>query len=118
MVKQEIYGVGKKDTIKPKRGQKDKTVMVKIMCPVVTSYDPERWVMHWEAVVNWKEGGITKSAYVAPMLGSLVMDITRRVKAVLREKEGKIQEVDIIFKMPSGKDHQMTVTYSAAMRAI
>lgn len=114
MVKQGIYGVGKRDTIKPKRGEKAKTVMVKIHCTIDQGNGGETLDMYWDAVVNWKEGGMIKERYYSGMLGTLVMNITSQVKQVLIEKEGKIQEVDIIFKMPSGKDHQMTLTYKKA----
>ena len=119
MVKQEIYGVGKKDTIKPKRGQKAKTVMVKITCDMTPDFGPRTFSagMIWEAIMNWKQGGIKREHYTSHKLGGLVLTTVERVKQVLREKEGKIQDVDIIFKMPSGKDHKMTTTYKAAMRS-
>lgn len=115
MVKQEIYGVGKKDTIKPRRGYKSKTVIVNVMC----SIEPEGGDAStlWGAVMNWKEGKIKHKHYVSSMLSELVILVVGRVKERLREMDGVVQKVDVIFNMPSGKDHRMTVTYLGAMRS-
>ena len=109
----------KNKTIRAKRGEKDKTALVKISCAIDPG-DPhagggEATQIGWGGLLTWTQGlgHYHKKHYYAEKLTDIVGDVSKDIRAVLREKKGEIPAVDVIFKMPTQTDTRLTIYYES-----
>lgn len=104
-------------TIKPRRGQRANTVIVKVMCSYDYTIQEAPEVIGWSAVMDWKAGDI-KSKHI---MGGNLFDITKETQKIIKETlidmMGRVQEVDVIYKLPL-KDIKFIVTFKDAMRSL
>ena len=108
-----LIRVDKKDIIKPPFGKKSDTALCNVR------YDMEPNITDsgsWTGVLNWKNGGLRSLVFYAENLENIVKQVNGTIRTVLVSKKGEIDSVDIIYKMPSLKDHQMTLKYEEAIK--
>lgn len=98
-----------RNTIKVRRAQRDNTVVVKVM------YDINE--VSWSAIVNWGQANIKDIHIFGTDLLEIVKQVKQLVKDGLIDLMGRVQEVDVILRMPL-KDLKITVTFKEAMKAI
>jgi len=101
----------KNATIKPKKGQMASTVVAKVM------YDFDTDTGFWKALVTWKQASIKEVNLFASDLLEIVKQVKRLVCDGLIDLMGRVQEVDVIFKLPM-IDHKITVTFKEAMKTV
>lgn len=105
----EVIKKAKSDTIKARKGKKASTVVAKIMFN-----DDEDGDTCWDVLVTWKQAKIQ-----VHMFASNLLDLVKRVKTLvydgLIDLMGRVQEVDVILKMPV-KDHKFTVTFKEVLK--
>jgi len=107
----QVIKKAKSDIIKAPKGKKASTVVAKIMFN-----DDEDGDTCWDAVVTWKQ------AKIKVMISKHnLLDLVKRVKRIvydgLIDLMGRVQEVDVILKMPV-KDHKFTVTFKEALKTV
>lgn len=108
-----ILAKTKTNTIKVKKGQRDSTVIAKIFRDLDEGTDASGW----SALVTWSQGNIKDAKIWGADLLEIVKEVKRLVNEGLIELMGRVQEVDVILKMPL-KDHKITVTFKEAMRYV
>jgi len=109
----DVIKKAKSDIIKAPKGKKGSTVVAKIIFKGID--EPSGW--SWEALVTWKQARIQN----VPIFANELLDIVKLVKRIvydgLIDLMGRVQEVDVILKMPV-KDHKFTVTFKEALKTV
>lgn len=103
----------RKEILRPPRGETGKTAVVKIIFAVDPGFKKSDFAASWSGVLIWKEGlGYRKrKVFFSEKLSDVVGDVSKFIRLKLKEMEGKVESVDVIFKMPMGSDHKMTIRY-------
>lgn len=115
----EVFTVPKAKSLKPKQGERSKTVVVKVMYeleggPATTGVVDSLGM--WSAVINWKQAGIINQKILAWSLADITRHVYKQVKDKLIDLMGRVQEVDVIFKMPVAEDIKATITFKDAIK--
>ncbi len=107
----EVIKKAKSDIIKARKGKKASTVVAQVMF----DDNVEGGISYvWEALVTWKQAKIKAHLYAGNLL-DIVKQVKRIVYDGLIDLMGRVQEVDVILKMPV-KDHKFTVTFKEALK--
>lgn len=115
--REKIMETPRSKTIKPKKGHKANTVIVKIRCDYDHTIPEAPEVIGWSATINWRDGGIRNQQLYGGNLLDLVKESQRYIKDKLIDLMGRVQEVDCILKMPN-VDHKVTITFKQAMKQL
>ena len=102
----------KNATIKPKKGQMASTVVAKVMFN-----DDEDGDACWDALITWKQANFKDVHIYSGNLLDIVKQVKRLVCDGLIDLMGRVQEVDVIFKLPM-IDHKITLTFKEAMKTV
>ena len=97
----------KKEKITAKKGD----ATVRITCSIDPGFESADFAMGWGAQLVWKAGGNLRSKYSAMTLSDIVGQVSSDIKKRLAGFQGTIPSVDVIFKMPLGSDHKLTIYY-------
>lgn len=110
-----IMDKSKANTIKAPKGKKAETVVAKIRFN--DDGKTEGIEYYWDVLISWKQANIRDFHYYS----SNLLDIVKMVKDVvydgLIDLMGRVQEVDVILKMPF-KDHKITLSFKEAMKRV